>query len=184
MEGTQLPKEITDAVGAGVIGIIGSLIASFVFLTFLTRLRPNLKISPVIARGSRLDRDKVFRIKVINRSKRDVIGVRAEMHLMETAGITGGPIHHSTPISLLRSELLHIAAFKRNDEDAQYAFRFVTEDDLDALWSKSSQYVRISIYATDSLSGFGRVFSRNFHNKKSEIEDGDFRFGDSFAVKA
>lgn len=168
------------------IGVLSSLVASIMFLLFNSRIRPKVEISRVIAKRpvSGASKPPVYAVKVVNKGRRPVIAVRAELHLVTPTQIPAGYVLITQEIKLKRSDLLEIPGFNRKDTEARHAFRFLTYEDLDALWSNDAQtYIRFRMYATDSLSGFGRVFTQDYHTKRRTLKPGDFHFGDSFEVE-
>jgi hypothetical protein len=166
-----------------IIGVLSSLIASIVFLLFLTRLRPRILISDQIAKSTSDSGKKIYRIKVVNETKVPIINVKAQLHLMNPNMAPGGIIFISKEISFQRSEMLEIAAFDSKDKAAEYAYRFRSYEDIDNLWSDDAHsYLRFRIYATHSISGFSRVFRKDYHTKRNTIIEGDFAFGTSTAI--
>src|SRR5438132_11066349 len=63
------------------IGIVSSFTASIIFLFTFRLLRPKIEVSRVIARGIDLGSDTRYIIKIINKGRRSVINIRAELRL-------------------------------------------------------------------------------------------------------
>ena len=167
-----------------IIGILSSLTASFVFLFCISRLRPKIIISGHIAKGRDLHGETVYRVKIINKSKRTIINVKANLHLMTPKIVPGGLIVNAKMIQLKRDDPMQIAGFDQKDKEASYAFRFQTYEDIDKLWDNdATSYLRFRIFAMDSLSGLGKVFRQDYHTKRNSIVDGEFEFGNSVQVK-
>ncbi len=167
-----------------IIGVLSSFISSIIFLFTLSRLRPRIDISKMISKDIDSNGKPIYRIKVINRNKRPIINIKAQLTLVKPWMSPGGAIIKSTDIKLKRSDPIEIAKYDRNDKEASFAYRFLTYEDIDNLWGDDKQrYLRFRIFASDSLSGLGKVFKQNYHIKRSAIVDGDFEFGDSLNVK-
>lgn len=168
------------------IGILSSLVASLVFLCFLTRIRPKIEISKQIAKEY-ADGDVCgqgpYKIKIINKTRRRIIDVEAQLHLMEIRVLPGGIIRRGVPIPLVRSKIMEIEKFDPRDESADYAFRFIIDADVEEIWKDDSHsFLRFRISATDSFSGFKRVFIMDYHKKRDCIKQGDFKFGNSLEI--
>ncbi|NOX37708.1 MAG: hypothetical protein GXO78_09245 [Calditrichaeota bacterium] len=162
------------------IGIFSSLIASFTFIFFLARLRPRIEISSKIAKRIGENQNPEYRIKIINRTPRSIINIKAQLHLMAPVSTPGGIIMTSKEIKLKRDEIMEISRFNKKDPLAGYAFRFVTFENIDEIWQDDTHFfLRFRIHATDSFSGFSRVFVKDYHKKRSSIKEGEFEFGNS-----
>lgn len=119
------------------LGALASLTASFMVLFVLSRLKPQLKISPVIGKGSNSRGVSCYRIKVINLGRRPIFDMRARLHLVTPANVRGGPIDRTQYIELRQSEIFMLHRFDRNDQEAKYAFRFLTYAPLEDLERRS-----------------------------------------------
>ena len=54
---------------------------------------------------------------------------------------------------------------------------------MDQLWQDDATgFLRLRVFATHSLSGFSKIFVRNYY-KKSVIVGGEFTAGDSFNIR-
>lgn len=169
--------KVVLAVGVGVV-------TSFIFLGILSRFRPKIEISPTIARGvSPRGGETVYRIKVINRTRDSITDIRAQLHLFRPFQTATGQIWKSKSIELKRSDPISIGKFDKKDEDAEYAFRFLTYDNLEETWSDdTSQFLRFRIFARHSTSGFGGLFHKDFRLKRESIKEGEFSLGDTFEI--
>lgn len=52
-----------------------------------------------------------------------------------------------------------------NDAHNLHAVRIRTTDNIEQMWSDTSSFIRLSIIAKHSLSGFNKVFIKDFLNK-------------------
>jgi len=164
-----------------IIGILSSFIASIVFLQFLIRLRPNIEISPYISYG---DNNGNFRIKIINRSKRDAINLKYELSIVTPVNVPNGTVSNYKTLKLKKDNAFEIKGFDKSDTSAGYAKRIVTSENLYNMWNdEKGNYLVFRMIVTDSLSGFHKVFRREFHTKRNVIVKGSHVFGNSLEVK-
>ena len=175
---------LTSLVGSVIIGVISSLTASAAFLFVLFRFRPNIEISPYIAVGTALDGNPHYRLKIINRAPRKIVNVRVRLLVCNRASVPGGFITNNQAVRLKTSEVFHIGKYSKKDKSAEYAYRFVCYEDLESLWVEGrGNHMKFRIIATDSLTGFSKVFYRRFHIKRTTLIPGSHEFGDSLEVK-
>jgi hypothetical protein len=136
------------------VGSIASLLASFLFLFFMLHLRPKIEVSPFIAKEKQNGR-LIYGFKIVNRGSRPIMNLRAELVLVKSTNVEGGPMYWLQPIPLNKDEIFFVSEYSRRDQNADYAIRLSTNEDIDALWASDSDRLELNIYATDSLSGFG-----------------------------
>ena len=97
--------------------------------------------------------------------------------------VKDGPIYRARRLNLIRSELLELPAYDKNDKEFLYAYRLRTQEDLEALWTDDQRsFLRIRLFATDSLSGFSKVFVKMYYTKRNTFVEGDFTRGDTFDI--
>lgn len=161
------------------LGLLSSIVASTLFLLGLTRMRPKISISPKIVRQVR-DGSIAYGIKVINRTRFDLIDVRARFEVLEVIPDVQGPLYRRTDLKLRFSEILILQKYRRNDKDADYAFRFTTVGDLRDSVRVKKPILRFTIIAKHSLSGFSSAYVQRY--RISDIEDGYFETGDSMKI--
>lgn len=187
-------------------GVISGIIASFLyFYLFFIRLKPKILISKQISKREK-DGLMEYEIKVRNDVKsRSAINIRAELLLVTPRNVPeGGMVLKTDYVQLKRSELFEVGKFNPKDDstkdEAQYAFQFRTvqaykkdeqgkdTDEKDAsledLWSDSERtYLLFRVFATDPLSGLGKVFSKEYHSKSDNIQEGDFGYATDMNVR-
>src|ERR1700754_1155545 len=136
------------------IGVLSSLIASFIFLSFLFALRPRVVISSSIARAIHEGR-KVFIIKMVNRTWWKLYDIHAELAHVRFENATGGQNVYSKSLTLLKSHIwsMNSPHGAPSDVNAEFAVLFVCLDDLDTLWSSDS-LIEFRVMAKHSFSGF------------------------------
>ena|SRR5579859_6214868 len=166
-----------------ILGILSSLVASIVFLLLLSTLRPNIEISESIAQGKDALDASMYSIKVINRGRRSVMNVKAQLQLIEPTNAPNGTIEEASDIPLEGTDPLELAAFSRKDDTEGYACRFSTLEDMDKCWADDKHaYLRFRIFATDSLSGLGRVFTQKYRLKRIALRNGSFVKGHELTI--
>jgi len=109
-----------------------------------------------------------------------VIDVRAELQLVSETFVKGGYTQYWKGIPLVRADLWQIEGYNKSDEHGYYAFRFRTFEDIHNLWTNDRDFLRLRVQATDSLSGYRKVFVMNY--AKDDLVEGRFAAGDSFDV--
>lgn len=76
-----------------------------------------------------------------------------------------------------------IDKFSRKDTEANYAYRFATQEPLDTIWDDDAQqFLRFRLICKHSLSSFGGCFVQDFRVKRHAIQDGSFAKGDTFEI--
>lgn len=161
--------------------VISGLVASGVFLIVISICRPRIEISPLIAREQDAG-GKFFVFKFINKSRRSCINIRVEATLAKLTQVQGGTTVWTTHLPLKKSEVFEVAKFNKKDPNGDYAWRFVTEEDLDAVWVSDNDFVRFRVLATDSLTSFSKSFSKEFRVPRNSIKSGSHHFGEDLDV--
>ncbi|MGA2824360.1 MAG: hypothetical protein ABSE72_12640 [Bacteroidales bacterium] len=176
--------KMTGFLESVVIGVLSSLVASLIFLFYLTRVRPKIEISDQVARTISASGKTIYRIKVINKSRVPIINIKTQLHVMRPTTVPAGIIYISKDITFQQSEIMELSKFDTQDKTAAYAYRFRSYDALDDLWSEDSQsYLRFRIRATHSVSGFTRVFRKDYYTRRNSIMYGEFDFGNSMKIR-
>jgi hypothetical protein len=166
-----------------ILGVLSSLVASIVFLLAISRLRPRVKISESIAKGRSAVNADIYLIKVVNRGPRPIINIKARLQLIRPINVPNGAIEQFVDIPLIGSDPLELVAFSKEDDMESYAYRFSTDDDLDTHWADDQYtYLRFTIFATDALSGFGKVFTQKYRLKRIVLKEGDFVKGQELMI--
>jgi hypothetical protein len=166
-----------------VLAIFVGLTANGMFLFIISRFRPKIDISQHIA--YRLDKNgqPVYRIKVINRTKHPIVDIKAQLHVFRSRQTATGEIWVSTSINFKQSDPIMIDKHDKIDKDANYAYRFVTYENIDNIWNDENiQFLRFRIYAKHSISGFGKFVSKDYRLKRNTIKEGEFSKGDTFEI--
>lgn len=166
------------------LAIFIGIISSVIFYCFLFLLKPKVKISHHIAKGlSTFDNSVIYKIKILNYTKVPIIEIKAQLHVFKNYQTKTGEIWKSHAIKLKREDPLVIAKYDKNDKDAKYAYRFLTYEDLDNLWSDdTNEYLKFRLICKHSVSGFTGYFEQEFRLKRESIKNGEFSKGDVFEI--
>lgn len=164
-----------------IVGVASGLTASIAFFYLLRNLRPNISISPYIAR-TEYNGKKYFDFKIVNYSSRSAINICVHAVLATPINVEGGPLYQTIGINLVHDTSFELSRFDESDLNANYALRFSTPDDLDAMWADETSLIRFRLIATDSESGFSRAYIKEFHTKRNSVKDGLHEFGNSLDV--
>lgn len=166
-----------------IIGVSSSAVASLIFLLFLSRIRPKIIISDQIAKQTSIKGSISYRIRVMNKTHRSIMDIKAQLHRVTLILVPGGTIPKVRKIPLKTSEIMELPKFDPRDKEANYAYRFVTYENIEEIWGDDTKsYLRFKIYAKDSLSGFGKVFTKNYHTKRDSIKAGIFEVGNILKI--
>lgn len=188
----MMPPDITSNVA---LGVLGSFIASILFLAALFARRPRLRISDRIARTD-LNEKPAYAIKVVNVGWFDCINLRAELVLVQPDKVAGGIAKRIAPVPLLKDCVFVLRSPRSAGAQGSVAFVFVTQDDLAVTWKKQEDrwqanhpnepevrpYIHIVVYGQDGLSNFGRVFDMSYKSAYHDLQTGEFEHGSSLEI--
>ena len=163
------------------IGVVSGVAASTLFFVLLRRLRPRIEISPFIARSEQ-GGYTYYDFKIVNLGARSAIDLRAHLVVATPTNVEGGPIYRTQGIELTKDAFFELGRFDEKDQNAYYALRFTTVEDIETLWKDDRSHIRLRIMATDAESGFSRAFMHDFRTKRNTIKNGQHEFGTSLAV--
>jgi hypothetical protein len=164
-----------------VVGVFSGVLSSALFFFLLRRLRPQIDISPAIAKSIQ-GGYTYYDFKIINRSARSAINIQAHLVLATQTNVQGGPIYKTLGIEFTKDNFFELGAFAESDQNAYYALRFTTVQDIDGMWTSDISHLRLRIMATDAESGFSRAFMHDFRVKRITVKNGQHEFGQSLAV--
>jgi len=162
-------------------GVAASLTASLIFIWVLYNFKPLIEISPCIA-DQTVDDDHRYAFKIINKTHSRIFDVKVQVLLLKSVRVHGGPVNSVNEIKLLKDHFFEIGPYDLKDEDAHYALRFGTDQNLRDLWSSNTQFLRVNVVSRHSFSGFSKVESFIFDTKGS-IKKGKHEFGKGMDVK-
>jgi hypothetical protein len=166
-----------------IVPIIIGVLSSVVFLFLASHVKPRLVISEHIARVSG-DASRCmgggYAVKVVNKSKRSATEVKARLALVRKFNVQGGQINRTDDFPLIKDWIFELPARnKKEPEDS--AFRFITHENIELDWI-GDNYILFSVYAKDSLTGFGKVFTRPYYLKEGILKGGEFAIGHSMEI--
>jgi hypothetical protein len=164
--------------------IIGTLLSftlgaltSWLFWRYLLFLKPKVQISPMILKGqSRKEPSKtVYRIKVINLSKRQAINIAVSASICTTSGTPGIDQRRvaTRHLTLNFGDLPALGSKTRLGDIWGVApfFIFWTDEDIEPFLTEGCRLV-FSLSASDALSGTTVV--QRIAYRKADIDVGDF----------
>ncbi|HFG2217080.1 TPA: hypothetical protein ACGF9Q_003459 [Vibrio cholerae] len=165
------------------VGVLGSVLASVIIIFSMFNIKPNISISPEIAYGKNKDGKTTYKIKVKNNSRRSVIDISAELHLLRPFNTPNGIGRDSTLINMRKSGVMKLAPRGVSDHGEDFAFRFLTEEPLHDLWEdKDGSFLRFRLRATDSVSNHVSVFTAHYYKKEKCLKYGAHESGDALLV--
>ena len=164
-----------------VISIVTGLISSYLFLMyFLNRKRVKIDISSHISKVTFQGQTNYF-FKFVNKTDSEIFDIRIEPTFYKQVGAVGGMNLQGKDITLVDNFISYIPCKKNFDTNNLHAMRVRTTEDLETNWTDSSSFLRLTIIAKHSLSGFTDVFVKDFHSKDS-ITTLKFKSGDDLDV--
>ena len=170
------------------LGVLSSLIASFVFIfSLLFFLRPRIKISSNISRrtGFFEDKEKItYMFKVINLSWFSAYDVSIELNCLESYPVKDGMNFRFTPLQMRRSKINFIPYFRPNwlkKKYGEYAMIFVTQEDLATILEDEKKSIQLQITLRHGVTGLSKVYNMDYAHH-TLIKNGHFQFGNSFNI--
>jgi hypothetical protein len=157
---------------SGVLSLVVGLIGSYVFLWVIYLRRPRVLVSDHILRGyDEVGGELKYRIKVINRTRAPLIDIHAQLHRVYRFSESR---IQSKRVDLRQNQPLVIAAWKKGDPTAPWAYRF-TADTLDI--DEMNSEIRFRMICRHARSGASTLIEKTY--PISRVIDGTFDDGDS-----
>ncbi|MGB5055642.1 MAG: hypothetical protein WBO24_14730 [Nitrospirales bacterium] len=168
------------------VGMVGSLLASFLFLYFMRRHVPQVRIAEQIAICTNSDRH-LYQIKVINMGKDPIINVKAQLLVAHQDLRPGGTTPTTKKLDLDKEELFELQGYDPSDKEDGYCFRFTAKNTeaIDAEWQGDDKYLIFQLIATHSISHFSKVFKGGVNEKyyrSYSAKRGCFKTGPSVEI--
>jgi len=85
-------------------------------------------------------------------------------------------------LELRKSYFFELGGYSKKDNEAHYALRVGSPEDLSSICTSEGQHLYLTISAQHSFSGFSRVFTKYYH-PKSDIKEGHHEKGLGLDVK-
>lgn len=163
------------------ISIVTGVISSYLFLMyFLNRKRVKIEISSHISKVD-FEGETNYFFKFINKTSSEIFDIRIEPTFYKQVGGVGGMNIQGKDIVLEDNVISYIPCEKKNDSNSLHAMRVRTVEDLEANWSDVSSYIRLTVIAKHSLSGFTDIFVKDFYSKDA-ITTKKFKSGNDLRV--
>lgn len=164
-----------------IISIVAGIASSYLFLMhFLNRKRVKIEISSHISKVSFEGQTNYF-FKFINKTNSEIFDIRIEPTFYKQVGGVGGMNIQGKDIELKDNFISYIPCKKKSDTNSLHAMRVRTTEDIELNWSDTSSYIRLTVIAKHSLSGFTDVFVKDFYSK-DVITTRKFKSGDNLDV--
>jgi hypothetical protein len=165
-----------------IISIVTGVISSYLFLMyFLNRKRVKIEISSHISKVTFEEQTNYF-FKFVNKTNSEIFDIRIEPTFYKQVGGVGGMNIQGKDITLKDNFISYIPCKKDADANSLHAMRVRTVEDLEVNWSDSSSYIRLTVIAKHSLSGFTDIFVKDFYSK-DVITTKKFKIGDDLGVE-
>lgn len=167
-----------------VTGVVGSFIASALFLLSLALLKPKLRVSDQLAKHVNENGNLVYTVKIINLSRTRAVDVEVEGIHVTKKPHNHGALLKATELNFVRARLFKLWGHRKDDKDAKYAWRVSITDDLSALWgSDHHKSIQVLVKARHPWSGFTTWVIKTYYNDKVTIKEGEFEVGNSMEIK-
>ena len=162
-------------------GIATGVASSYFFLKyFLSKKKPVIEISDFISK-QKVHEEESYLIKFVNKTDTEIFDIHIELTFFKPFGDYNGGNLQGKDIVLKDNFISHMPCDMINDVHNLHAIRIRTVDNIEELWQDSSSFIRLSIIAKHSLSGFNKVFVKDFLNKDC-ITDKRFLSGSDLTV--
>jgi hypothetical protein len=178
-----MPEWVLQTLQLVFVPILIGLLTSFWFLIIISRFRPNIHISTNIAKVPSVIHSGKFAyvIKIVNKSRRAAVDVKVRFASVQEKSVPDGLIMKTTDFKVEKDSEFEIPGFDKKDPEAS-AFRFVTYDDIEKEWSDDKAFLMFVVYAKDSLTGVGKVFTQKYFLKRTALKEGSFKVGASMEI--
>ncbi len=164
-----------------IISIVTGVISSYLFLMyFLNRKRVKIEISAHISKVTFEGQTNYF-FKFVNKTNSEIFDIRIEPTFYKQVGGVGGMNIQGKDILLKDNFISYIPCKRKSDNNSLHAMRVRTVEDIEGNWSNPSSYIRLTVIAKHSLSGFTDIFVKDFYSKDA-ITTKKFKTGDDLGV--
>ena len=178
------------------LGVLGSIVASVIFLIASAQLRPRIKIAPRVSKtptptptSTTADDPFEYRIKFVNKSRRPCVNVSVSVFLVNVQAGPSPKDHQPGKVHAMKSVKNsksggYVPGKRKRDRDDRHAQRVLIEPHIINEWLRDcvTCHMLVRVVATDEWSGFTRVAEQPFELANNNIELGVFQTGDSLDV--
>lgn len=162
-------------------GVVSGCISSILVILCMSKIKPKLKISKYIAR-SVYEGKTFYDFKLVNYSShRGVINIKSELVSIQKNESGKGPAQFVKKIEMHNGDIFNLDKLNEQDNNAGYAGRVSTKNNLDETLATGGIQLRLSVTATDAFSGVTEVFEQYFPDSSS-IKSGLHDLGKSMDV--
>ncbi len=167
------------------LGIVGGIVSSFLFLLTLSRFRPSLDVSSLVA-VSEYEGKKYYSFKVLNVGRRAANNIRAELYIIGHRVIKGGngrgKKYYRVP--LLQEVFMRLEPLSVQSGESS-SFEFSTKIDVEDEWKNHEEsYLMLFVTAQDDLTAFSKTIIMRYESQSEAIKQGRFGYGEDMAVHA
>ena len=165
------------------LGIIGGLASSSLFLIILSKFRPKLAISEVMSVGE-YEGSKLYSFKVLNKGSRRAINIKVELYIIGHRVVKGakGRGKKYYQVSLLKDQFIRLEPLTKESGEFS-SFEFSTDVNLEEEWrSKEESYLLCIVTAQDDLTSFNKTFEIRYESIKESFKEGRFGYGEDMTV--
>jgi hypothetical protein len=147
------------------IGIASGVAASYFFLKFfLNKKKPKISISNYISKQV-VNGENSYLLKFVNMTNSEIFDIHIELTFYKPLGDYNGGNLQGKDIKLKDNFLSYMPCNSTNEPHNLHAVRIRTTDNIEEMWSDNTSFIRLSIIAKHSLSGFNKVFVKDFISK-------------------
>lgn len=178
------------SIAVGVLtGLASSVAASLLFLRlYVNRLRPKFVIANQIAWESTGNGGKIYRIKIINKSRFEAYDIKINFFKVTSTHSGGSSRNRSSPPQIFHFEEIKLSSnqmdclqkYDERDSDAFYALQVRCFESLESLWP-SNGFLRVTVSGCHSLSGLRGSVTHDY-TPKSCLCEGTFYCGSDLNV--
>jgi len=180
--------EIVDGIFGNIfLGVVGGVLASWLFWRYLLGIKPRIEVSPWISciKVSATGQNR-YRIKIVNRGKNQVIGISVNAWVVYLQPVPGGEISHALySFTTHKSETLALNPASKSDRPwgltPETTIILGTDKDLVAELTDTKKRLMVTLRYSDAISGTTVVTQQTFDS--SALIDGLFRFGTSLEIE-
>ncbi|MFM6948324.1 MAG: hypothetical protein ACKOWQ_04850 [Aquirufa sp.] len=162
-------------------GVTTGVVASYFFLKyFLSTKKPDIVISDYISKQV-VKEETSYLLKFVNLTDSEIFDIHIELTFYKPIGDYNGGNLLGNDIKLKDNFLSYLPNNSTNNPHNLHAVRIRTTENIEEMWDDSSSFIRLSIIAKHSLSGFNKVFKKDFINKEC-ITEKRFLSGNDLSV--
>lgn len=167
------------------ISVFTGIGASYCFLRFyLFYKKPKIEISNYICKAT-IEDEINYLFKFVNNTGVELYDVRFEAYIFTPFNDTTGHNLRGRKVSFARDDIYFMPKKDSKDHYNLHAIRIRTTDDIYTIWKNSgdASYLRLTIIAKHSLSGFNKVFTKDFLHPDNIICDKMFKKGGDLEIE-